>query len=398
MRSLDPVDDRDRLLSGAAWADFCERLRATGERLLTDRFPADPTGRAEGHRHVTRLLVMALQSHLEFADPDFPAFHRYDDHAVKWGGPNVDNHYLRARIDPAGTYRIFGDVAGVRELIVSTHEGDLQLGQDAVYAERRLADLVVGADGRLELFAGGEPRPGNWLPLDSRARLVMLRVYVSDWEHDAIGWYGIERLDRAADLPEPLDPAAVARSLDAASEWVDRSVTYWRDYLLDGPVRRFVNRLTPPRAAPGGSSQILYGAGWWELGADEGLLIEVEPPTAEYWSIQLYSSPWFESLDVANRLSSYTGQSAAVDADGVARFVVSAADPGLPNWLDTEGRTEGLVSYRWVWSQDAPQPRTRAGRIAEVVASCPAARRVGPGERRAQLAARRAGIARRFGR
>ena len=67
----------------AAWRELCDRLKATGERLLTEEFPDDPHDRAEGYRHLGRLTVYALQWFLEFQDAEFPAFHRYDDDDVR---------------------------------------------------------------------------------------------------------------------------------------------------------------------------------------------------------------------------------------------------------------------------------------------------------------------------
>ncbi len=131
----------------ADWAALCDRLKAVGERILQDDFPASPRERAEGFRHLGRLTVFALQWSLEFADTGFPAFYRYDDDVVKWGGPNTDNHYQRARVDPQGSYRITGNVRGLRELIISTPEGDMQLNQLRVFEERNLSQLEIGPDG-----------------------------------------------------------------------------------------------------------------------------------------------------------------------------------------------------------------------------------------------------------
>ncbi len=36
-----------------------------------------------------------------------------------------------------------------------------------------------------------------------------------------------------------------------------------------------------------------------------------------------------------------------MDADGRLRFVVSARDPGVPNWLDTTGANHGVLFTRW---------------------------------------------------
>jgi hypothetical protein len=281
----------------------------------------------------------------------------------------------------------------VRDLILSTHEGDMQLEQYGVFAERRLDELAVAPDGTLEVVIGGPERPGAWMPLDPSARIVMIRVYVADWANDGIGWFDIERIDRAVPAPPPLAPAAVAGGLDAAGEWVSRSVVYWRDYLETSPVRRLVNTLSPPRGAAGGSDRIRYGAGWWELTDDDALVVEFAEPDADYWSFQLYSTPWFESLDVRNRVNSLTGESAAVDADGVVRIVVGGRDPGRANWLDTEGRPAGMISYRFVGCDAPPAPTVRPFDPTGVDA---AGTPFDADARRAQIAARRRGIARRF--
>ena len=69
----------------------------------------------------------------------------------QWGGPNPDNVYLRASIDPGCAYRVRGNVAGVREALFSLHEGDMQRGEYGVYSERSLTSLEVGPGGTLEI-------------------------------------------------------------------------------------------------------------------------------------------------------------------------------------------------------------------------------------------------------
>jgi len=151
--SKDPAVDQgtetlaSRLTSGEAWHAFCDRLRAVGDSLLGRDYPASDSDRAEGFRHLTRLTVFALQWYVEFADRAFPAFYRFNDDVVKWGAPNNDNHYYRAAVDPTGTYRVSGNVSGVRQLIISTPEGDMQLEKYRVFEERNLSQLQLGADG-----------------------------------------------------------------------------------------------------------------------------------------------------------------------------------------------------------------------------------------------------------
>ena len=36
-----------------------------------------------------------------------------------------------------------------------------------------------------------------------------------------------------------------------------------------------------------------------------------------------------------------------VDGDGYIRYVVSARDPGVPNWIETTGQAHGVLFGRW---------------------------------------------------
>jgi hypothetical protein len=387
----------DRLVRGEAWRDFCRRLESVGARILADDFPADPRARAEGYRHLGRLTTYALQWFLDFQDAEFPAFHRYDDDVVKWGGPNADNHYLRAKVDPRASYRVTLDARGLRELILSTPEGEMQLDRYRVFAERSLADLEVGADGTLEVILSADEHPGNWMPLHPETDHLLVRLYVSDWERDAAPPVYIERIGNEGRAPARLEPATVEAALESAATWIERTVVYWMRFLTTRRAQARDNVLTPPQSVPGGAADILYGAGWWKLAPDEALLVECAAPAARYWSFLLYSSPWFESLDIANRSASLSGEQMQIDEDGRFRFAVASVDPGIPNWLDTEGRPEGLVSYRYVWSSDAPVPSSRVVKVASIREHLPAfTRAFDAAARRDQIVRRRRAIARRF--
>lgn len=379
------------------WERFSRRLGGLAARIAADDFPADARGRAEGYRHLARLTAFALQWFVDFGDPRHPAFLRFDDDVLKWGGPNADNTYLRARVDPGETYRVWANVRGVRGLIVSTPEGDLQMGATRVFAERSLEALAVDADGRLEIILSPTPQPGNWIPLEPGVEHVLVRQYVSDWERDVTVPFHIERVGHEGEAPPALSPGAVAAALERAATWVERTVVHWNAYLSARLHELPANTMGAPRRVPGGATDILYGAGRWELADDEALVIRCTPPRARYWSIQLYSPHWFESLDIANRTTSFTGHTARIDEDGDVRFVVAARDPGSPNWLDTEGRPTGLVSYRWVWTETTPVPVATRVPLAAVAAHLPASHpRLDAGARAEQIRRRRAAITARF--
>jgi hypothetical protein len=83
----------EQLLSGQAWADFCETLKRSGQQILRAEAPSDALTRTEGFRYLSRLLRIALEMHVEFADADFPGFFSPSHETAKIGADNPDNLY-----------------------------------------------------------------------------------------------------------------------------------------------------------------------------------------------------------------------------------------------------------------------------------------------------------------
>ena len=385
-------DDAERLLDGRAWREWCERLAAAGEAILGEGFPDTPRERAEGFRWLARLVTHAAQMELEAGDPLHPRFVRYETPDNQWGGPNPDNVYLRARVAAGERYRVWGNARGVRQAIFSLHEGDMQLGEMGVWSETSLDRLALGADGQLEIVVSPERPEGtaNWMELHPRARLLTIRVYLSDWERDAAPPFHIAHLGAEGVPPPALTPAAVAQGLDRAARWVEASARFWNEYTRAGRARAKPNVPLPPARPKGGADDIRYGACFWELGPGEALLLECDVPDAAYFGFTIHTLGWLESGDFAERQTSLNHRQLHVDPDGRVRVVLAAEDPGVANWLDSEARSRGMLVYRYVWTRSEPVPSARVLPVAEAAAALPSAHpRVSPAERRVALARRR---------
>ena len=381
--------------AAAAWEDFCRRWAALGTTLPDD--PADPGARADGVRHLARQAVMALQSHFEHGDPAHPSFHRYEEPWVQWGGPNPDNVYLRAAIDPAATYRLWGDVTGVREAIISLVEGDMHLGAFGVWSEKALSELAVGDDGMLEVWISPDEHPGNWLPTDPAAAQLLIRQYQVDWEQDRVATLHLERLDTRGTPAPPLTEAAATEALDKAAAWVEASAPFWSDYMEGARAGMAHNAFGPPTTPPGGAPNIAYGGGWWELGPDEALVITHDVPVADYWGWTVHHRHRMDSGDFADHLTSTNGIQAEVDADGRVRLVLAHGDPGTANWIDTQSRPEGLLVFRYVGTRTRPVPEAQVVKLSAVTDHLPRDHpAVTPEARVEQLAARRRAVLARY--
>src|SRR5262249_19838292 len=159
------------------------------------------------------------------------------------------------------TYRVTGNVAGVRAALFSLVEGDMHLGEYGVFAEHALTDLHVEADGLLELWIAPDTREGNWMATDPSARMLLVRQYLCDWECDRAATLTIERVDTAGEPPpSPPSAGALVASLDRAATWVDRSLDYWSAYVERSRAHLPRNAISPPSTPKGGAPNIGYGA------------------------------------------------------------------------------------------------------------------------------------------
>jgi hypothetical protein len=158
------------------------------------------------------------------------------------------------------------------------------------------------------------------------------------------------------------------------------------------------NSFLPPLdgTAMGAAAENRPVIGSWKLAEDEALVIEVMPPEGLYWSFSL-GNAWWETIDYANHQTSLNGHQAVVDDDGLVRVVVAHRDPGVANWLDTAGHSEGPIILRCVRTESAPVPTTRLVPFDQLDdALPPGTRRLSASERAQAIAIRQRAVSRRF--
>jgi hypothetical protein len=387
----------DTLHSGEAWRLLLGALGEAGEFLHSARLPPGGEGDAAGYRHLLVLLALGIDEALRSADPYEPVLRPGNvDNVLKWGMDCPDALYVGASVRPDADYRLWGRRGGARFVGLQLMAGISNVGD--VVAD----DLVIGPDGSFELFVSRERMGENWLPLPDDASSLVVRQFFYDWAAEEPASLHIEcltpRPPRHADTAGAADDDAerTARQLAALGAFVRESLRFWWDIEEAGRAQG-VNAFRPPvvRADIGGATENVTVWGSWELADDEALVVEVTPPPALYWSLAL-GNQWWETIDYARHQSSLNGHQAALE-DGVFRAVVAHRDPGVANWLDTGGNRRGPAIVRWVRADDAPVPTTTTVRFDELDAVLPPSTpRITPEGRAATLAARRAGVRRRF--
>ena len=242
-----------------------------------------------------------------------------------------------------------------------------------------------------------------------RAVGLNIRRYDWDWDRDLPpGWLSVERIDPDAPAyPPALSANRFAAQLENATRLALAACRWWNQRAANVRQDSPINIITPPSTSPpgvknfqppmtGGKPWLYYGIICFDLDEDEAILIETDQPDGAYWSFTLYNM-WWESPDIMNRQTSLNQNQAHIDADGKARFVISARDPGVPNWLDTGPARRGFLHYRWFRPDEkVPVPTSRVIKTADVRAAMPtdhptidlAARKAAISKRREQLAKR----------
>ena len=386
-------------LTSRAWEDFAQSLDRLGKELASEPFPVGIRETAEGYRYLARLTTFGLQWALEFSDPDFPSFYRYDDDVTKWGGPNVDNRYLRATIRGTDAYRITGNGTNTHGFLFSLHQGDMQLGEFGVYGEIWHDQLVTDEDGNFELILSptNTTNAANWMALDPSARIVSIREYFNDWSVEKPGDYRIEKIGNEGLAKPSLTDSEIAQNIQVAKIWIESSLRFWNGYVTNARNSAEVNTIAAASSALGGATDIAYGSGFCSIGDDEAFVIEGEAPDAWTWNFLLYNGGWFESLDIATRPCSRNGTQLTIDPDGRFRIVVSHSDPGVANWLDTSGLRDTLVTYRFIRTTTSPVPSGRVVKLTDLAEALhPGTKPFSPEQRRAEIVIRQHHIASRF--
>ncbi len=396
--SASSIDPRDpRIMSGEIWAELCKVLEQTERLVLARDVPDSPLMRAEGLRYLTRLLAGGIRLCMELADPDYPEFGRMVDTTLSWGIDNPDCIYLYAAIRGDASYRVSGYRGSAHHFDIQVNRGHFAQAPDfGVVSTLNGPELEVQPDGSVELILSPETHERNWLRLEPNAEWVLVRQYFNDWETERPADLCIERI--GAEYPPPsLRTDQIAARFERLMTWLGTGANYW-DEMARFSLQREPNSIYfRPLAETGwgGLRGLAYGFGNFQCSPDKAIILEVTPPKCHYWSFSLGNWYW-ESLDWSRRQTSLNTHQAVLDSDGVFRAVIAAEDPGVPNWLDPAGHTQGTIMGRYLLTEAVPEVVLRVVDHAELRSALPdGTPQVSPADRSEQLRRRRHAVSQR---
>jgi hypothetical protein len=106
----------------------------------------------------------------------------------------------------------------------------------------------------------------------------------------------------------------------------------------------------PTPVVPGNMAFAAFDAAYsmapYLIGPDEALVITGRWPECVFANVCLWNR-WSQMYDYVNRQVSRNRANTTLEPDGSFRMILAHSDPGLPNWIDTEGRPLGTVFWRF---------------------------------------------------
>ena len=354
--------------------------------------PEDPVYRAEVYRQTLTSLSYAYFAYFH-ATPEHP------DWAPLWNPvftlqPNPDDIYLQSPIRGDFTYRVSGNRGTCRILSFTTQKalsGTVdEMPRPNGHNEVDDVDLglALGEDFSV-IFSAERPvgYDGLWAPIDPAAGGMMVRYRSYDWENERDPVLSIECLSPVPPKPR-LQPDEILHRIHEVAKFPGRKTRLY--YPMQNGVKDRVGfNVFEPIVMPGALAKQVYWPACFQFDPDEALIIETDLPAHRpYWNIQL-NDPLFNALEYVYRLSSTNGHYAQTSSDGRFRAVISLADPGVPNWLDPAGFTEGGIYGRWFDCDTAPVPIIKRVKLTELRDHLPADTPVVTPEERAEQLRRR---------
>jgi hypothetical protein len=314
----------------------------------------------------------------------------------RWGIDNPDSVYRVIPISGDERYEIHGRVGANRMTENYFTLWDANMGTVAVLNGRT---MEVDADGSFVITVDSDPADGrpNHVQTTPEAHEFYIRDVLLNWDRDDPNHLSVQRLG-----PEPATPP---RTLDEQADATAAMMAYFANFtgkLSHGVYKMAPNNFNLAWSADrvGAMRNQVYVMGRFELNPGEAFVVDVSDGGAEYFTVPL-SNIWGTTLEIVNRTGSLNKAQSVPNEDGTYTYVIAPTDPGVANWIDSDGLHEAILTLRMAeFGGDGPTEdlgaRGRVVKLDDLDKEVPSLRRVSTAERAAELAERRAAYLRRL--
>ena len=382
--------DPDVELMKEAFEDYIQSLEAMAKSFVeSDTFTLDEAHSVGAYDLITAFIHSANRQNMgsSGAGRGRPRFSGFDDPDTRIGVDNPDTQYMGSIVnnsDCTQAFRVWGNRGNTVDFILTTFDTSAGTGGGPTLEDE---DMVNENGDPLQLnedwvayaacpeILAQHPEWLNQLPLPVSERMQIARRHTHcDWNVERPEEVHIERLGTGGVASPPLSAEVMTRQIRAGIFLNETQAPFWPAFVDSIKGALPANTATPwqPTGGLGITTQFNMFM-WFDAGDDPEaavILRLADEDVAAYMGLEL-SNFWGSSADWANRhVSLNWGNEGSCQAEQSAPtphpaqqlisqlggpdcglqdayyIVISAADPGVENWIETAELSEGLLAGR----------------------------------------------------
>ena len=389
-----------------AWNRFTDELKRIGSKILGPTGAQTDRERAEGFRYLARLIGAGQELFME-ADRRHPVLGRMMTPIRSYIADGTDTLYHEAKLDPSLDY-VFemtrGDDIFFSAVVYAKDEDDMNFMVGYLIDDDITFEEVDGHQvARIHISAEEPEGAANWIELGGTDPFVLTRQYYPEpvTAVDAGKYRAATMTIRATTAqPPPAEFTAeelaaglqrltgfMEESLDASlgiSTFVSLNMLEFEregtaptrigadgQLITDGSLDEYTADELAEMIDPSVISNNLPGPGIDYVGAmytladDEAILIEGETVPCRYWSAQILTR-FLESCDYRHHPVAINDRQVDFDEDGSFRIYACASNPGVRNWMSTQGYRRGQIVVRSLMADGEFEPELSIVKISRI--------------------------------
>ena len=286
-------------------------------------------------------------------DPNFPKVvtisrvpHKINNQNIpgsRWGIDNPDSVYRVIPIGESQSYVIRGKLG--KQLFNENH---FTLWDENMKTIGLISgnNIKVDSKNNFEIFVNPKSNEGgkNHIQTSSGAKEFYIRDTMIDWLNDRPNMLEIEIME-ASKSGKGFDKKKKLETVKAYMQKWAANTTRWNQQALSKPVNEFSFKID--RDTDGALRNQVYLLGHFALpSSDHCIKLDIHLYGAKYF-IAPITNIWGTTNNIVTKNGSLNNSQAKVNQDGTYTFILSVNDPGVFNWLDPSGLSEGILTLRW---------------------------------------------------